>query len=97
MTAAVTASSAIHMSPPLSSQNVGRYVCCLGSVALLSNNTLMGSAILGVSFFARCLWLRESVLWGSSALSEFRTSLFKLLTLWHSVKVKQRHLTLSSY
>ena len=32
---------------------------------------------------------RESVLRGSSALSEFRTSLSKVLTLWHCVKVKQ--------
>ena len=29
------------------------------------------------------------MLWGSSALSEFRTSLSKVLTLWHCVKVKQ--------
>ena len=29
---------------------------------------------------------------GSSALSEFRTSLSKVLTLWHCVKVKQRYL-----
>ena len=30
---------------------------------------------------------------GSSALSEFRTSLSKVLTLWHFVKVKQRYLS----
>ena len=29
------------------------------------------------------------MLWGSSALSEFRTSLSKVLTLWNCVKVKQ--------
>ena len=29
--------------------------------------------------------------WCSSALSEFRTSLSKVLTLWHCVKVKQRY------
>ena len=28
---------------------------------------------------------------GSSALSEFRTSLSEVLTLWHCVKVKQRY------
>ena len=31
----------------------------------------------------------RSVLWRSSMLSEFRTSLLKVLTLWHCVKVKQ--------
>ena len=31
------------------------------------------------------------MLWGSSALSEFCTSLSKLPTLWHCVKVKQRY------
>ena len=31
------------------------------------------------------------MLWGSSALSEFHTSLSKVLTLWHCVKVKQRY------
>ena len=36
-----------------------------------------------------CWWPRESVLWGSSALIEFLTSLSKVLPLWHSVKVKQ--------
>ena len=46
-----------------------------GSVALLSHNTLKRSAILGLSFLAQCWWPRESVLWGSSVLSEFRTSL----------------------
>ena len=59
-----------------------------GSVALLSHNTLKWSAILRLSFFAWCWWSRESVLWGSSAFSEFRTSLSKVLTLWHCVKVK---------
>ena len=43
------------------------------------------------SFFARCWWPRESMLWGSSALSEFCTSLSKVITLWHCVKVKQRY------
>ena len=66
-----------------------------GSVALLSHNTLKWSAILGLSFFAQCWWPRESVLWGSSAISEFRTSLSKVLTLWHCVKVKQRYLSCS--
>ena len=45
--------------------------------------------ILGLSFFAQCWWPRESMLWGSRMLSEFRTSLSKVLTLWHCVKVKQ--------
>ena len=49
------------------------------------------SAISGLSFFARCWWSRESVLQGSSALSEFRTSLSKVLTLWYCVKLKQRY------
>ena len=31
------------------------------------------------------------MLWGSSALSEFRTLLSKVLTVWHCVKVKQRY------
>ena len=31
------------------------------------------------------------MLWGSSALSEFCTSLSKVQTLWHCVKVKQRY------
>ena len=34
------------------------------------------------------------MLLGSSALSEFHTSLSKVLTLWHCVKVKQRYLSL---
>ena len=34
------------------------------------------------------------MLQGSSALSEFRTSLSKVLTLWHGVKVKQCHLSI---
>ena len=42
-------------------------------------------------FFEWCWWPRESVLWGSSSLSEFRTLLSYLLTLWHCVKVKQRN------
>ena len=62
-----------------------------GSVALLSNNTLKWSAILGLSFFVQCWWPRESVLWGSNALSKFRSSLSKGLTLGHCVKVKQRY------
>ena len=33
------------------------------------------------------------MLQGSSVLSEFRTSLSKVLTLWHCVKVKQRYLS----
>ena len=33
------------------------------------------------------------MLQGSSVLSEFRTSLSKVLTLWHCVKVKQRYHT----
>ena len=37
------------------------------------------------------------MLQGSSTLSEFRTSLSKVLTLWHCVKVKQRYLCCSSY
>ena len=62
------------------------------SVALLSHNTLKWSVILGLSFFAWCWWPRESMLWGSSALSEFHTSLSKVLTLCHCVKLKQRYL-----
>ena len=42
-------------------------------------------------FFARCWWPRESVIQGSSVLSEFRTSLSKVLTLCHCVKVKQHN------
>ena len=34
------------------------------------------------------------MLLGSSALSEFHTSLSKVLTLWHCVKVKQHYLSL---
>ena len=60
--------------------------------ALLSHNTLKWSVILGHSFFAWCWWPRESVLRGSSGLSEFHTSLSKVPTLWHYVKVKQRYL-----
>ena len=35
------------------------------------------------------------MLWGSSMLSEFCTSLSKVLTLWHCVKIKQRYHSLS--
>ena len=35
------------------------------------------------------------MLWGSSTLSEFHTSLTKVLTLWHCVKVKQHYLNSS--
>ena len=41
----------------------------------------------------QCWWPRESMLQGSSGLSEFRTSLSKMLTLWHCMKVKQCYLT----
>ena len=34
----------------------------------------------GLRFFERCWCPRESMLWGSSALSKFRTSLSKVLT-----------------
>ena len=44
-------------------------------------------------FFAQCWWHRESVLQGSSPLKEFHTSVSKVLTLWHCVKVKQRYLS----
>ena len=44
-------------------------------------------------FFAWCWWPRESMLQGSSTLSEFCTSLSKVLTLCHCVKVKQRYHT----
>ena len=37
------------------------------------------------------------MLWGSSILSEFYTSLSKVLTLWHCVKVKQRYHTYYFY
>ena len=58
------------------------FVCTdVGSVALLLHNTLKCSAILGLSFIVWCWWPRESVLWGSSTLSEFCTSLSKVLTL----------------
>ena len=46
---------------------------------------------MGLSFSVRCWWPRKSMLRGSSALSEFCTSLSKLPTLWHCVKVKQRY------
>ena len=36
----------------------------LGSIALLPHNTLKQSAILGLSFFVRCWWPRESMLQG---------------------------------
>ena len=58
----------------------------------LSHNTLKWSAILGLSFFVQCWWPRESMLQGSGLLSEFRTSLSKVLTLWHCIKVKQCYL-----
>ena len=67
------------------------YYLVYGSIALLSHNTLKWSMILGLSFFVRCWWPRESMLLGSSALSEFHTSLTKVLTLWHCVKVKQHY------
>ena len=70
------------------------YFRLYGSIALLSHNTLKGSAILGLSFFAWCWWLRESMLQGSSTLCKFRTSLSKVLILWHCVKVKQRYLSM---
>ena len=63
----------------------------LGSVALLSHNTLKLSVILGLSFILWCWWPRKSVLQGSSALGKFCTSLSKVLTLQHCVKVKQRY------
>ena len=53
----------------------------VGSIDLLSHNTLKCSAILVLSFFVRCWQPWESMLWGSSTLSEFRTSLSKVLTL----------------
>ena len=68
----------------------------IGSIALLSHNTLKWSAILGLSFFAQCWWPRESMLRGSSTLSELRTSLSKVLTLWHCVEVKQCYLYVRS-
>ena len=67
-----------------------------GNVALLSHKSLKWSAILGLCFFARCWWPRESVLRGSSAFSKFCTSLWKVLTLWHCVEVKQRYLYVRS-
>ena len=42
--------------------------------------------------FAQCWWPRESMLWDSSMLSEFHTSLSKVLILWNYVKVKQIYL-----
>ena len=63
------------------------------SVALLLRNTLKWSAILGLGFFVQCWWPRQSMLWDSSSLSEFRTSLSTVLTLWHCVNVKQCYLT----
>ena len=64
----------------------------IGSVALLSHDALKRSAILGLSVFVQCWWPRESMLQGSNMLSEFHTSLSKVLTLWHCVKVKRRYL-----
>ena len=46
---------------------------------------------MGLSFFVRSWWPREYMLQGSSMLSKFCTSLSKVLTLWHCVKVKQRY------
>ena len=63
----------------------------MGSVVLPWHNTLKWSAILGLSFFAQCCRPRESMLQSSRALREFRTSLSKVLTLWHCVKAKQRY------
>ena len=67
----------------------------LGNAALLSHNTLKRSAILGLCFFVQSWWPRESVLKGSSELSELCTSLSKVWTLWHCVKVKQLYLSLT--
>ena len=47
--------------------------------------------ILGLSFYVQSWWPRESMLQSSSVLSKFSTSLSKVLTLWHYVKVKQRY------
>ena len=38
-----------------------------------------------------CWWPREGMLWGLSMISEFCTSLSKVQTLWHCVKVKQHY------
>ena len=50
----------------------------------------------GTQFFLcgseQCWWPWESVLRGSSTLSEFHTSLSKVLTFWHCDKVKKRYL-----
>ena len=51
--------------------------------------------VFGTQFFSQCWWPRESMLQGSrpSALSKFHTSLSKVLTLSHCVKVKQHYHT----
>ena len=76
----------------LNSPNKQRAKNNQGSIALLSHNTLKWSVILGLSFFAWFCWHRESMLQGSSTLSEFRTSHSKVLKHWHCVKVKQCYL-----
>ena len=48
----------------------------------------------GIYQFRSTTGPRESVLWGSRALSAFCTSLSKVLILWHCVKVKQHYLSL---
>ena len=63
-----------------------------GSVALLSHNTLKWSAFLGLSFFVRCWWPRESMLQGSLHFHTLKVQILKVLTLCQSVKVKQRYL-----
>ena len=72
-----------------SSKEVHMSLLKIGSVALLLCNTLKWSAILGLSFFSWCMWPRESMIRGSSALSEFCSSLLNVLTLWYCVEVKQ--------
>ena len=52
---------------------------------------------MGLSFFVQCWRPRESMLPGSSTLSEFCTSLSKVLTLWHCDKVKQRYLSVANF
>ena len=53
--------------------------------------------ILGLSFFCTVLVAQGIRATGFKHLSEFRTSLSKVLTLWHCVKVKQRYHYLMHY
>ena len=61
----------------------------MGSVILLWHNAKVLALLKVLTLFVQCWWPRESMLHDSSTLSKFCTSLSKVLTLWHYVKVKQ--------